>query len=79
MGSSLNHSVFADNTFEGKVGKLGLFFAPGQGKDLNTSHDNHFDLGDSLAGLGAETTLFLSKDIRGNTFKGNRQGNRQRP
>ena len=29
------------------------------------------DLGDSLAGLGAETTLFLSKDIRGNTFKGN--------
>lgn len=71
MGSSLNHSVFTGNTFEGKVGKLGLFFTPGQGKDLNTSHDNQFDLGDSLAGLGAETTLFLSKEIRNNTFKGN--------
>jgi hypothetical protein len=71
MGSSLNHSVFADNTFEGKVGKFGIFFAPGQGKDLNNSQGNLFDLGDSLANLGAETTLMLSKDIHGNTFKGN--------
>lgn len=71
MGSSLNHSVFAGNTFEGKVGKVGIFFATSPGNTLNTSNDNHFDLGDSLAGLGAETTLFLSKDIRGNTFKGN--------
>jgi hypothetical protein len=71
MGSSINHSVFADNIFEGKVGKVGIFFSTSPGNALNTSHDNHFDLGDSLAGLGAETTLFLSKDIRGNTFKGN--------
>jgi hypothetical protein len=71
MGSSLNHSVFADNTFEGKVDRFGIFFATGPGKDLNTSQGNLFDLGDSLAQLGAETTLLLSKDIHGNTFKGN--------
>jgi hypothetical protein len=71
MGSSLNRSVFTDNTFEGKVEKVGIFFSTSPGSALNTSHDNNFDLGDSLAGLGGETTLFLSKDIRGNTFKGN--------
>jgi hypothetical protein len=71
MGSSLNNSVFANNTFEGKVSMVGIFFAPIPGNALNTSQGNDFDLGDSLANLGAETTLILSKDIHGNTFKGN--------
>jgi hypothetical protein len=71
MGTSLNRSIFANNIFEGKVARVGIFFNPGQGKALNTSQENLFDLGDSLAALGAETTIMLSKDIQGNTFKGN--------
>lgn len=70
MGSSLSHSLFANNLFEGKVEKVGIFFATSPSDTLNASHDNHFDLGDSMARLGAETTLFLSRDIRGNTFQG---------
>jgi hypothetical protein len=68
MGTSLNNSVFANNTFEGRVSKDGIFFSGD--RTVNASHGNRFDLGDSLAKLGAETTLTLSKDIHGNTFKG---------
>lgn len=69
MGAALNNSVFANNTFEGKVSKSGIVF-PGE-RVANASRGNRFDLGDSLAKLGAETTLTLSKDSHGNIFKGN--------
>ncbi|MEW6206936.1 MAG: hypothetical protein AB1631_01115, partial [Acidobacteriota bacterium] len=69
MGASLNNSVFAGNRFEGRVSKYGILF-PGE-RTANVSRGNQFDLGESLVGLGAETTLTLSKDSRDNTFKGN--------
>jgi hypothetical protein len=69
MGTSLNNSVFERNTFEGKVSKNGILFSGD--RVANASHGNRFDLGDSLAKLGAETTLTISKDSHGNTFKGN--------
>ena len=68
MGAALNNSVFANNTFEGKVSKNGILFS-GE-RTANASHGNRFDLGDSLAKLGSEATLTLSKDSHGNTFKG---------
>ncbi|QQS48831.1 MAG: hypothetical protein IPM66_09495 [Acidobacteriota bacterium] len=37
----------------------------------NASHGNRFELGDSLAGLGAEAALTLSKDSRDNIFMEN--------
>jgi hypothetical protein len=71
MGNSFDNSVFANNTFEGKVSKNGIVFSPGRGNVVNSSHGNRFDLGDSVAQLGAETTLTLSKDTFDNTFTGN--------
>jgi hypothetical protein len=68
MGAALNNSVFAGNTFEGRVSKYGILF-PGE-RVTNASRGNQFDLGQSLVKLGAETTLALSRDSRDNTFKG---------
>ena len=70
MGSSLNNSVFANNTFEGKVSGSGIRFNDRGGDAPSDSHGNRFDLGDSLAKLGAETTLALTKDLHDNTFTG---------
>ncbi len=69
MGAALINSVFAGNTFEGRVARDGIMF-PGE-RVANASYGNRFELGDSLAGLGAETTLTLSKDSRDNNFRGN--------
>lgn len=69
MGAALNNSVFAGNTFEGRVAKDGILLS-GE-RTANPSHGNRFELGDSLAKLGAETTLTLSKDSHGNVFTGN--------
>ena len=70
MCSSLNNSVFANNTFEGKVSGSGIRFNERGGDASFDSHGNRFDLGDSLAKLGAETTLALTKDLYDNTFTG---------
>jgi hypothetical protein len=70
MGNSFDNSVFTDNTFEGKVSKNGIVFSSGRGNVVNDSHGNRFDLGESLAALGAETTLTLSEKIHDNTFEG---------
>ncbi len=58
------------NRFEGAVFRNGILFQPGGASGPNTSHGNRFDLGDSLAALGAQTTLTLSRDIHGNIFTG---------
>jgi hypothetical protein len=72
LGNSLDNSMFANNAFEGKISDNAIVFSPGRrGYVINSSHGNHFDLGDSVARLGAETTLFLGKDTYDNTFKGN--------
>ena len=71
MGSSLTNSVFKDNTFEGKVSTHGMFFMPGAEGFANASSGNRIDLGDSLAKLGAKTTLTLSQDMSDNAFTGN--------
>ncbi len=71
MGSSLTNSVFKDNTFEGRVRDHGMFFMPGRRGFANASSGNRIDLGDSLASLGAATTLTLSQKMTGNVFKGN--------
>lgn len=68
MGSSLNDSVFEDNTFEGKVRQVGILFR-GRGPGYD-SHGNRFDLGNSLAKLGAKTTLSLSEAVHDNVFTG---------
>lgn len=69
MGSALNDSVFEDNTFEGAVREFGIVFR--ETRDAtNDSHGNRFDLGDSLARLGAKTTLALSKAVHENVFLG---------
>lgn len=70
MGASFDNSVFAGNTFEGSVSEQGIRFSQGRGNASNTSHGNRFDLGDSLAKLGAKTTLAISKDVHDNVFKG---------
>ena len=36
----------------------------------NESSGNFFDVGDSLAALGARATLFIGKDMHDNTFEG---------
>lgn len=71
MGYTLNDSVFENNTFEGKVSGVGIVFNPSRGDNPNDSHGNRFDLGDSLAKLGAKATLTLNKDMHDNTFSGN--------
>ena len=70
MGASLTNSSFMCNTFTGKVSGHAIVCRKGTPKMPNTSHDNFFDLGDSIASLGAETTLSLSENVYANTFKG---------
>ena len=70
MGASLVDSVYANNTIEGKVRDFGIVFRPGSADMPNVSHGNRFDLGDSVARLGAKATLTLSKDVFCNTFTG---------
>jgi hypothetical protein len=69
MGVAFNNSVFEGNAFEGRVGKYGILLS--DERTANPSHGHRFDLGDSLARLGAETTLTLSKDSHGNVVTGN--------
>ena len=72
MGNSLINSTFSDNIFEGKVTNNGIFFWTGRdGAVRNESSGNFFDVGDSLAALGARATLFIGKDMHDNTFEGN--------
>jgi hypothetical protein len=70
MGSSLNDSVFEDNTFKGRVREVGIVLRPGRGGETNTSHGNRFALGDSLAKLGAATTIALPPGVHDNVFTG---------
>ena len=70
MGASLVDSVYKNNTIEGKVRDFGIVFRPGSADMPNISHGNRFDLGDSVAKLGAKATLTLSKDVFCNTFTG---------
>ena len=70
MGSSLNDSVFEGNTFEGRVREVGIAFRPGRDGDANTSRGNRFDLGDSLAKLGAASTIVLASGVSDNVFTG---------
>lgn len=67
MGTSLINSVFEDNIFEGSVSGSAISFSS---NPANDSHGNRFDLGDSIAKLGAKTTLSLSAKVHDNTFKG---------
>jgi hypothetical protein len=69
MGTALNNSVFIGNTFEGRVSKNAIMLS--DERIANPSHGNRFDLGETVAKLGAETTLSLSKDSHGNVFTGN--------
>ena len=72
MGNSLVNSVFSDNIFEGKVANNGIFFWTGPGDSVrNESSGNFFDVGDTLATLGARVTLFIGEDMHDNVFKGN--------
>lgn len=71
LGNSLVNSLFEGNTFEGKIGQNGILFWPGRNAGVvNNSHGNHFELGEGLASLGAQTTLFLGKDTDDNSFGG---------
>lgn len=77
MGASIIDSVFENNTFEGAVKDYGILFVSTSGNVLggtevpNESHGNRFDLGDSLANLGAETTIAIGKGVHDNVFTGN--------
>ena len=65
------NSVFSDNIFEGKVTNNGIFFWTGRDDAVrNESSGNFFNVGDSLATLGARTTLFIGKDLHDNIFEG---------
>jgi hypothetical protein len=70
MGSSLNDSVFDENTFEGRVREAGIVFRAGGEGEGNASRGNLFALGDSLAKLGAATTIVLAPGMRDNVFSG---------
>ena len=70
LGASLVDSVFENSTFDGTVTGDGVRFGPSSENMPNKSHGNRFDMGDSLAKLGAKTTLTLSKNVYGNVFKG---------
>lgn len=70
MGSSLDDSVFEQNTFEGHAREVGIAFRqPRDGGD-DASRGNRFSLGDSLARLGAATTIVLTPAMRDNVFSG---------
>ena len=61
-----------DNIFEGSVADNGIFFWTGQGDAVrNESSGNFFDVGDTLATLGARVTLFIGEDMQDNGFRGN--------
>ena len=70
MGSSLKNSTFAGNTFEGSVTDNGLYFMAGGAGFANESSGNRFDLGESLAALGAKATLTLNQAMNDNVFTG---------
>jgi hypothetical protein len=70
MGSSLVDSVFEGNTFEGRVREIGIEFRALREGDANASRGNRFALGDSLAKLGAVSTIVLPPGVRDNVFTG---------
>ena len=50
--------------------EIGIAFRGGRDGDANTSHGNRFSLGDSLARLGAASTIVLPPGVRDNVFTG---------
>ncbi len=70
LGPSLVDSRIENNHFAGSVTGTALRFDPGLNDDPNTSHGNTFDLGSSLAMLGAQTTVSISADAYDNEFLG---------
>ena len=66
LGAALHDSEFEGNRFSGSVTTSGILFTGA----ANDSSGNTFDLGGSLAALGALTTLYIAPGMHGNTFAG---------
>lgn len=68
-GPSLVNSVIEDNDFSGSVEGPAVNLADVP-EFPNLSHDNVIKLGDSIANLGAETTIYIAPGAYDNTFEG---------
>ena len=74
LGVSLINSVIKDNEFSGSISGPAVYFLNTSETEPNISHNNLFQLGESISSLGGRPTLILTKKVYGNTFEGRIDG-----